>query len=251
MPKPYPNTPYAASEIRRKVNTGEVRAKTAGPLWFLAIIGLLMALILLALAVWQEDGLAFVAVCTFSLLSTVVGIGNKWTLNLPKRQISIIAPPGDVVIRYPKGSFLVVQCHEDVARELYFAPENIDYLVSQSWKYRIISLFGTILLMAGVIALSNASTFLQIGFAASYMMLNAAYWIVAALPSKVHWDMSCFEVVDQCFEDDERLQIYSQGQGREKTFVDLNNTFTKALWKVIVATKDIAWIKRSAAAPGY
>jgi hypothetical protein len=136
----------------------------------------------------------------------------------------------------------VVQCSEDVARELYFAPENIDYLVSHSWKYRLISLVGTFLLMIGVVALGNASTWLQVGFAGAYMILNAAYWVVAALPSKVHWDMSCYEVRDQRFDHDTK-------EGYQKNFVDHNETFTQALWKVIIATKDIDWVKRSAAAP--
>ena len=177
-------------------------------------------------------------------------MGNKGKLNLPKRKNpNIITPPGDVVIRYPKGSFLVVQCSEDVARELYFAPENIDHLVSHSWKYRLISLVGTVLLMMGVVALGNASTYLQIGFAGAYMILNAAYWVVAALPSKVHWDMSCYEVRDQRFENDTKEEVYSPQEGYKKHFVDHNETFTQALWKVIVATKDIDWVKRSAAAP--
>lgn len=177
-------------------------------------------------------------------------MGNKGRLNLPKRKnTNIITPPGDVVIRYPKGSFLVVQCSEDVARELYFAPENIDYLVSHSWKYRLISLVGTFLLMIGVVSLGNASTYLQIGFAGAYMILNAGYWIVAALPAKVHWDMSCYEVRDQRFELETKEKEYLQLDSFPKHFVEYNDTFTWALWKVIIATKDIDWVKKSAAAP--
>lgn len=37
-------------------------------------------------------------------------------------------PMGDVVIRYPKGNFLIVRCHENVARELYFAPEELSLI---------------------------------------------------------------------------------------------------------------------------
>jgi hypothetical protein len=115
----------------------------------------------------------------------------------------------------------------------------------------MISLVGTFLLMSGVVCLGNASTWLQIGFAAAYMILNAAYWVVAALPPKMHWDMKCFEVKDQKFSCDsaEKERISSGMRGREKHFVDHNDTFTQALWKVIVATKDIDWVKRSAAAP--
>jgi hypothetical protein len=227
-----------------------VKAKAFGPLWIVALIGFTLSCILLALSIWQRDGFSFIAVIALSAVSSIVGIGNKWTLNLPKRKNqNLVTPPGNVVIRYPKGSFLVIQCHEDVARELYFAPESIDYLIAQSWKYRMISLVGTFLLMVGVIALSNASTYLQIGFAGSYMFLNASYWVVAALPAKVHWDMSCFEVIDQAFEEDEKSEFRTPSQGKVEAFVDYNDTFTRALFKVIVATKDIGWIKRSAAAP--
>jgi hypothetical protein len=227
-----------------------VKAKALGPLWIVALIGFFMSCTLLGLAIWQQDGSAFTAVIALSAVSSIVGVGNKWTLNLPKRKnTNIVTPPGNVVIRYPNGSFLVIQCHEDVARELYFAQESIDYLIAKSWGYRIISLVGTFLLIVGVIALSNASTCVQIGFAASYMFLNGSYWVVAALPAKVHWDMSCFEVIDQAFERDEKTEIRTPSQVKVKAFVDYNDTFTRALFKVIVATKDIGWIKRSAAAP--
>lgn len=219
-------------------------------MWWVAFLGTIEALLLLALSIWQEDGFAIVSVLSFGFLSSLVGFGNKWKLDLPKRkQPHLQTPPGDVVIRYPKGSFLVVQCNEDVARELYFAPENIDYLVSHSWKYRMISLVGTFMLMVGVVTLGNASTYLQFGFAGAYMTLNAAYWVVAALPSKVHWDLSCFQVLDQKFACDCREKPDKDIKGSDKHFVDHNETFTQALWKVIVATKDISWIKRSAAAP--
>jgi len=104
--------------------------------------------------------------------------------------------------------------------------------------------------MIGIICLSNASTFLQISFAVAYMILNAAYWVVAALPSEVHWDMSCFEVLDECFE---KKAVQSKALKNKvhtnNPFVEYNQTFTQALWKVIVVTKNIKWIKRSKAAP--
>jgi hypothetical protein len=249
------------------MNEGEVKAKIFGPTHLVSALGCALSCILLAASLWQQDGMSFLAVLCFSLLSTLIGIGNKWTLNLPKRNAkNIWTPPGDVVIRYPKGSFLIVRCHEDVARELYFAPENLDYLVATPWKYRMISLVGTILLMFGVIFLGNAGTYLQIGFAGAYMMLNAAYWIVAALPQRYHWDMSCFEVRPQAFdeppagpveEEKERERLNGDVVSKKpvvitkhkKKYVSYNKTFTQALWKTILATRDIEWITRSQAAP--
>lgn len=216
----------------------------------MAILGFIESIVLLVLSILKMDDPALLATICLSLLSSIIGVGNKWTLNLPKRKHpGLITPPGNVVIRYPNGNFLIVQCHEDVARELYFAPENIKYLISHSWEYRMISLVGTFLLMIGVICLSNASTFLQISFAIAYMILNAAYWVVAALPSEMHWDMSCFEVLDECFEKKAaQVKVLSNKVHADK-FVEYNQTFTQALWKAIVVTKNVKWIKRSKAAP--
>lgn len=189
------------------------------------------------------------AVILLSLLSTLVGIANKWTLQFPKRQSKGTEdlPPGDVVIRYAKGSFLIVQCDEDVARELYFAPEDINYLIADSWAYRFIALAGTLTLMFGVIFLGNAQTYLQLGIAGAYINMNVFYWLVAALPNKIHWDTSCFEIQEQC--------IASEAQGPPdkvgKKYVDINPTFTMALWKAIVVTKEIDWAVRSDAVPSH
>ncbi|KAJ9658545.1 hypothetical protein H2201_007752 [Coniosporium apollinis] len=227
-------------EIVRDEARPSVKAKTLAPLTGLVVLGAILAAVLLVLSIIRRDGMALVATIMLSCLSTLIGLGNKWKLSLPKRFVKTgLTPPGDVVIRYPQGSFLVVKCTEDVARELYFAPENINYLFTHPPVYRLISLIGTLMLMFGVITLANATLELQIGFAAAYMFLNAAYWIVAALPPKVHWDTSCFIVKRQ------RLET----SGTDKRFTDHNKTFTQALWKVMVVTKEINWAKRGEAAP--
>lgn len=250
-------------QLHKRENTeieeDTLTASTWGPLTLVALTGFAFSMIIFAIAVWQQDGMALLADILLSLLSTVVGFSTKWKLTLPKRKNkSSFTPPGDVAIRYTNGSFLIVQCDEDVARELYFAPENIDYLVQSSWKYRLISLVGTVMLMFGVIFLGNAQTQLQLAFAGAFIIMNALYWIVAALPNRVHWDTSCFTITDQCIEmlptkTDEMIdekgikRLLPKPKG--KAFVDENETFTEALWKAIVVTKNVEWIKRSAAAP--
>lgn len=149
-------------------------------------------------------------------------------------------PRGDVVIRYPKGSFLVVRCEEDVARELYFAPETIEYLLTHGPAYRILSLVGTVMLMGGVICLANAQIETQIAWAASYMLLGAAYWIVAALPPKLHWDTSAYAVDNECLSDSDMSL---------KGFPSASKTFTQALWKAIVLAKNTEWVHKSNACP--
>jgi hypothetical protein len=204
--------------------------------------------ILLSFAVWQKDAMAMMAIILLSSLSTLVGIANKWTLQLPKRMNKgEWTPPGDVVIRYAKGSFLIVQCHEDVARELYFAPEDINYMVADSWAYRFIALAGTLTLMFGVIFLGNAQTYLQLGIAGAYIIMNVLYWLIAALPNRIHWDTSCFELEEQCIAKEMDPMPHRKG----KKFIDKNDTFTMALWKAIVVTKETEWITRSSTAPKH
>lgn len=237
--------------------------------------------------------MSIIATVLLSLLSSLIGLGNYWTLRLPKRKpvdhrrpdgrtwtlrpsknkgnsavvanekkgdasceiamaeqgnnvknIEDHAPSGDIVIRYPKGSFLVVRCHEDVARELYFAPEEIEYLIEDAWIYRLLSLVGTMMLMGGVICLANARIESQIAWAGSYMLLGSAYWIVAALPQKLHWDTSCYEVTSEALSDSvphEKKNSFAKGK---KYPYSKSKSFTEAVWKAIVASKDATWVRR-------
>ena len=55
---------------------------------------------------------------------------------------------------------------------------------------------------------------------------------MAALPQKMHWDLSCYEVREQGVEGGPS-----------------NPNFTEALWKAILLTKDINWVENGEAAP--
>jgi hypothetical protein len=225
----------------KRTSQDNLKARTVAPLTAVLFLGFFFSCILLAISIWQQDGMSILATVLLSLLSSVIGWGNKWTLELPKRRIKKgTVPRGDVVIRYPKGSFLVVRCEEDVARELYFAPEAIHYLLDFGPAYRILSLFGTMMLMGGVICLANAQIELQIAWAGSYMLLGASYWIVAALPGKLHWDYSCYAVENEALSDSNMAR---------KGFPSESDTFTQALWRAIVVTKDTQWVRRSNACP--
>lgn len=191
----------------------------------------MMSVALFAIAIAQNDGFALVAILALSFLSTLVGIGNRWYLKLSKRKANRRVPPSDVVITYPNGSFLIIKCDEDTARELYWHPDKCDYMVGPT-SYRILSLSGTLILMFGVICLGNATLDLQVGFAASYIILNAAYWVVAALPPQWNWDLSYYQLKTIPYE------------GGEK-----NETFTQALWKAIAITQSAQWVKNGSIAP--
>jgi hypothetical protein len=217
-----------------------LKAKTVAPLTLVLFVGFSLSALLLALSIHLSDGMSIVATILLSLLSSLIGLGNKWELDLPERKFREgQVPRGDVVIRYPKGSFLIVRCDEDVARQLYFAPEQIKYLLTHGPAYRLLSLIGTMMLMGGVICLANAKIELQIAWAGAYMLLGSSYWIVAALPSKVHWDRSCYKVTDECL----------SNSVNERGYPSHSETFTQALWKAIVVSKSTKWVRRSDACP--
>ncbi|MCJ1368423.1 hypothetical protein MMC16_007566 [Acarospora aff. strigata] len=217
--------------ISKDKSMPDVKARTTGPLTGLAILGCAMSVALTVLSIVYDDGAALTGTLMLSFLSTVIGFGSKWSLKLSIRKQRRHVPPGDVVIEYPQGAFLIIKCHEDVARELYWAPEACVYSVGVQ-AYRFISLFGTLMLMFGVIFLASSTFRMQICFAASYVVLNAAYWTVAALPPQWHWNLSSFKVEEEKYVDGES-----------------NDCFTMALWKAIAITQSISWVKIAHVAP--
>lgn len=212
-------------------NPPTVKAKATGPLAWVTVLGFFMSLALFISSILWGDGMSLIATLLLSFLSTLIGAANKWTLKLPQRK-GPSPTDGDTVIRYPNGSFLIIKCDEFVARELYFAPEEIEYSITNTTWYRVISLVGTIMLMLGVVALANSKLQLQFAWAGAYILINAAQWAAAAVPPKLHWDLSCYEVQEQCIE------------GGCK-----NNNFTEALWQAILVTKSTRWTRTGKAAP--
>ncbi|RMD44554.1 hypothetical protein DV735_g579, partial [Chaetothyriales sp. CBS 134920] len=236
--------------------------KRFGPLAILALMGAVLSLALLALAILYKDGMALLAVILLSMLSTNTGIANKWrpTPNSPAHDPH--SPPGDVVIKYAQGSFIVVKCEEATARYLYFNPsERCIYWVRSNTTYRFLSLISTLLLMGGVIALANARIQNQTAFAGAYMLVNIFYWIGAALPPASHWDLSRLQV--------HLIEVHGGAPPRSAQRVEIKQTtatataatepkrgeparpptYTEALWKVIAVTGSKDWVKEAGWAP--
>lgn len=182
------------------------------------------------------------ATVLLSLLSTNTGIANKWkpTPNDPKPDKH--SPPGDVVIRYPQGAFIVVKCYERTARYLYFNPsERCIYRVRSTTAYRGLSLVSTLMLMGCVVALANSKVETQLGFAGCYMLINVCYWIAAALPPSRHWDLSRLEVRE--------VDVRGGAPPRTATVDNVPPTYTEALWKAIAVTGTMHWVKEAGFAP--
>jgi hypothetical protein len=210
-----------------------VKSKSFGPLAYVSLLGCSLSVSLFIISIVLGDGMSLLATILLSLLSTLVGVSNKWTLRLSKvTSKDGKLPDGDVVIRYPNGSFLIVICDEEIARELYFAPEEIVYDMQNEILYKMISLLGTLLLMLGVIFLANAKLQLQFCWGGAYVVINAAHWIAAALPARLHWDLSCYVLEEQGI---------SEGHK--------SHSFMDALGKAIMITQSTRWVQHGHAAP--
>lgn len=205
---------------------------------FVTLAGCASSIGLLVASVVLNDGMSLLATILLSALSSLTGIGNKWDLGEPEEEPARDIPRSDLVIRYPNGSFLVVKCDEITSRELFFTRKDVSYKLRRRGFYRIVSLLGTFLLMLGVVVLANAKQALQISWAAVFVVLNAAYWIAAALPKRSHWDLSRYDITESV--------LVQEGLNPPPK----NERFTDALWQVILFARGIEWARiGEAAAP--
>ncbi len=223
---------FDVKNIRLSLSTpqGDARSVYAspfGPLFWLAILGAVMSIALIILSVIWSDGMSLLATILLSLISTVIGIGSRWTLDLPEPPASRRpVPNGDVLIYYPHGSFLIIRCEEAVAR-MYFTAESCNYYWSDN-AYRTTALVASLMLMAGVVLLANASIRLQTCWLGAYALLNAAYWAVAALnPAHHNWDITAFNIEHEGYEGEETPP----------------KNYTEALWRAIAITRTTEWLR--------
>ncbi|KAK4958049.1 hypothetical protein LTR10_004474 [Elasticomyces elasticus] len=205
-----------------------VRCWTA-PVVLVNLFGCLLSAVLFVASLVYGDGMSLVAT-VLSLLSSLVGLTNSWNFPLPRRRHGMV-PSENVVIRWPTGSILVVKADQDLVWTLFFGPDTSHYMVPPSTLIPL-SMPGTVILMVSVIALANAKIELQIRWAGAYILLNAGHWVAAALPRRMNWDTSAFEI------DEEFLSSGSQAKG-----------YIETLWQAIVFTKSTAWVRKSDAVP--
>lgn len=206
-------------------------ASWRGPVVLANLFGCALSILLLVLSLVYGDGMSLLTTLLLSVVSVFVGITNRWSLRLPKRPPRT-PPQGDVVIRWPNASFLVIRCTEDIARELFFSPESVDYYLDWTNGFIFLSLLGTLFLMISMVALANAKIQLPIAWAGCYIVLNIAHWVAAALPRKLNWDFSTYILQEQSIDGG-----------------PFNRTFTDALWKAILLTQSVRWVKATSAAP--
>lgn len=192
-------------------------------------VGVLIAAILI------HNGVAVLAIITMSLATAFVGIASHWRPQLSARTSETRVHEGNMVIRTREGSFIIVRCSEEIARELYTGAEECNYLVNEQW-FRILTGASTILVMISILLLGNCNWEMQAVIAVTYMVLNGLYWAISLLPKKWFWDLSRYEWRD-ITPDHYRDTAASK------------HSYTRNLWYAIQATGDIAWVTSSGAAP--
>jgi len=252
-----------------------------GPLFWASLLGCSMSIALVVLSVIYHDGFALLATIMLSAVSSAVGFGTRWDLVFTEPKIKEERenkmPRSDVIVYYPNGAIRVIRpAYEEIGR-LYFQTEHARYKIDDT-PYRTLALFSTIMLMAGVVSLANASNILQVSYAAAYVLLNAVYWAVSAVnPCSYHWrhayktqvlDIAPLPGPHDSALDHKGVVKTSLRQLRHewhrfqkswglvapakiaRTFADPDigaRTFTAALWTAIVLTGTSQWLNEATA----
>ena len=217
-----------------------MRAKNIAPHSILSVASCLLTIGLLVWAIIIGDGPATLAIILLAITTTLFCAASLWRLPLVKRRSLAKVPPGDVIIRTRVGAFLLIQCDEDVARELYFGTDDVFQLVTTGFGSFIGC--GTVIFMVAVILMGNSTWIMQAALAVTYLFLNAVYWFVALMPSTTHWEFPSYEIDDVTPDDTKYSHNYD-------VTMDSPPSFTKSLWKAILVSKEVGWVRRSNAIP--
>ncbi|EKD20369.1 hypothetical protein MBM_01051 [Drepanopeziza brunnea f. sp. 'multigermtubi' MB_m1] len=227
-----------------KLDRGKPRVppQRFSPLKILSVGSFFVTVGLIIGAAFLKDGTAIAAVCTISMVSSIVGYASWWQPVLMKRSFKSRVPDGDVVIRTREGAFLLVRCNEDVARELYTGTEECQYHVGTR-MYRMYVGFGTFLLMASVVLMGNCEFAMQAAIGLSYIILNGLFWAASLIPDDVFWDLSNYECKDITPPDAQ------EADRPQDDTLEGRPSFTRTVWYAIRETKKIGWITRGGVAP--
>jgi hypothetical protein len=157
----------------------------SSPLHFLSIFSFLLTAGTIGLAALWGDGTAIIAIASVSLANSVISYTSFWSPLLFWRLSAGLARDEDVVIRTRTGAFVVIRCREEVARELYTAGEECQYVSTRHSK--TLAALGLSFLMVALILLGNCTWRSKLLLCASYILLHGLYWIAALIPPKYFW----------------------------------------------------------------
>ncbi|KAK0641031.1 hypothetical protein B0T16DRAFT_335349 [Cercophora newfieldiana] len=221
-----------------------VPPRNFSPLHIVSILSFITTIgILIGAALW-EDGVAMVAIFAMGLASTVTCYASWWRPLLMHRPTKNKVPQGDVMIRTREGAFLLIRCQEEVARELYTAREECQYVETK--YHRVYMGVGMVLLMVAVVLLGNCGWWSQVLVGGAYIVLNGVYWVMGLIPPKYFWDLSRYEMKDITPADAKD----ADKDGPSPDEHEGTPSFTRTLWYAIRETRHGAWVERSGAMPG-
>ena len=217
-------------ERAKKNEEAIVTAAAFGPTTCLAMVSFTLFVGLIIFSLYLRDGMATLALVLLGSVSIVAHVGLYYKIELVEyKEKNRILPKSDVVIVYANGTFQIVSCDEEIARKLFIETEKCVYKVKNANTYRALAMIATLMLRFGVICLANAVPRLQFAFACAMIALNAAHWLVAALPEHRHWDLRTFDVRE--------TQLWA------------NERYSQALWTVIACTGTTRWARSARIAP--
>lgn len=219
---------YPASAPAGPSPVRTISARRWGPLPLLSVLSALISAFLVIWTILLRDGPGLAAIALLSITSSMVGLASWWRVDLPVRRSQRVVPPGDVVIQGRQGSFVIVQCDESIAREIYFGKEECRYYLEEG-TFKILVGLATFLFMTAVVFMANCTWHIQAAFAVAYILLNGLYWVIALMPARWHWDLSGYSV-----------------QTRE---VHHTTGFTGAIWRAMRVTHSAEWVRRAMVAP--
>ncbi|PWY87516.1 hypothetical protein BO70DRAFT_195942 [Aspergillus heteromorphus CBS 117.55] len=203
--------------------------QTLCPLNLVTLVSILMTIGLFIWAGMIHDGVALVGLATMSLSTSSACLSAQWYPRLPRRPTNNEVAPGNIVMKTRNGAFVVVECSEEIARELYGGTETCKY-VFQGRAHQSLLACSTVLLMASIILFSNCGWTMQIAVGVAYIILNILYWAMALLTEPQDtWDMSRYQV-----KQDDPI---------------ISGSYTAVLWQAIKKTRQIDWVRSGNLAP--
>lgn len=156
------------------------------------LLGLVLALGLLAAAALWRDGPALISIALMGFASSLIGYASSWTSidGYCSRESTADADSSGlvtVVIRTPGLGLTVVRYDEAVHDELYQGTLDSCFYRTQGARCGALVATGSVALMISVVMLGNSTWKSQLSVAVCYIVLNAVYWAVSLLPRHAFW----------------------------------------------------------------